>query len=145
MLPLVAARPASLAGAEDIQRTTESMPMPRLAAPVIVAKKPICKEAMPPHARMKSPVSMHLVDGGAGEWSVATRSMSPALRAVSAGLPDDGYSFRRREMDDVDARPVFAGKFDEQLDGRLLRLWRTAPPPGLVLLRVSFRDEKPLR
>lgn len=42
---------------------------------------PNCREEIPPHACVKSPLSKHLRSGVHGEWSDTTISISPALSA----------------------------------------------------------------
>src|SRR6266576_1775969 len=44
---------------------------------VHITERPSCTEEIPPQARKKSPVSLHFISGGDGEWSDATRSIVP--------------------------------------------------------------------
>ena len=65
--PLRASRPASRAGAAAIHLASRSSGTPRAAAPVQTAASPSCSDAMPPHARTKSPSSRCFSAGGDGE------------------------------------------------------------------------------
>lgn len=64
---LLAASPASRAGASHIQRTTSTSVWPRARAAVHTAGSASCSPAMPPHAAAKSPTSSRLSAGVHGE------------------------------------------------------------------------------
>src|SRR4051794_41903508 len=83
MSPL-AGSPANRAGAAAIPRATEPSVSPRARAPVHTAGSETCSEAIPPHARPKSPTSSRLSSGVHGEWSLTTRSTSPSASAAQS-------------------------------------------------------------
>ncbi len=68
-------RPASSAGAADIQRATSSREWPRRRASVQMAGRPSWREEMPPQAEAKSGVFRSVVHG---EWSLTMQSIVPS-------------------------------------------------------------------
>ncbi len=87
--PFRSARPASRAGATLIHSTTCSTRTPRKRALVHTADSANWSDAMPPQHPKKFP-SDSFIDGGHGEWSDATRSMSPSISAShNAALSPD--------------------------------------------------------
>ena len=66
------------------------------AAPVHTTGSAICSDAMPPQAARKSPSSTCFSAAGAGEWSVATRSIAPVGERAPQPLAMLALADRRR-------------------------------------------------
>ena len=82
--------PARAAGRSDIHRLSSASPKPRFAACVHTARGPSCSELIPPKARPKSPVALHL-------WG-ARRVVrhDHVQRAVAQARPTAGRGWRCR-------------------------------------------------
>src|SRR5260370_12284845 len=85
MLPL-AARPARLAGAEDIHLATSQSEKPRDRAPLQTSGRLYCNEEIPPQAASKSRPPPVFISSVHGEWSDTTRS------SVLARIPSQSSS-----------------------------------------------------
>src|SRR6202035_4324426 len=71
--------PARCAGPSAIQRPRSVRVNPRLLDSVHITGNATDRLDIPPHAVLKLPSSSFFIGGGHGEWSVATRSITPSI------------------------------------------------------------------
>ena len=105
------AEAGELSRAVAIHPASRSSGIPRSAAPVHTTDSPSCSDATPPHALTKSPSSRCFKAGGAGEWSVATRSIVAGGQRLPQPLAIGPGSDRRSALERGRAvADVFRGK-----------------------------------
>ena len=95
------ARLASGQAARDLRPSTaqcRASVNPRWLASVHINGSAIERLAMPPQAVLKLPSSSRFIDGGQGEWSVATRSITPSREALPQSFAIFAAPNRRRAL-----------------------------------------------
>src|SRR6266481_5553054 len=76
---------------------------------VHITERLSCTEEIPPQARKKSPVSLHFISGGDGEWSDATRSMVPFASPFQRRLRLSFSRMGGAHLNSVAPRPMSRG------------------------------------